>query len=105
MAEEDVTEKVRQCKEGGVCACKEARENLFKTTAACLPYKVSQFKGEWSYFKEQISSPLDITVGDLKQWPAILIIGFFLFYLGLSFGRGHLHGFQYDVYDKDELKY
>jgi hypothetical protein len=81
--------------EGKECLCQRSREEMFKTHAACVPYKITRFKNEYAEFKEKIKKPGELTVDDVKSWPVVILMGCLLFWLGKSIGRWNLIDFKY----------
>eukprot|EP01080_Neovahlkampfia_damariscottae_P012539 gene12539-6360_t len=83
-------------KVGPIELSKEAQSEAMKHIIALIPHQITQFKGEYSRFKQKISNPGSLLVGDLKGWFSLLVIGFFAFYIGMSIGRWHMFGFRYE---------
>jgi hypothetical protein len=75
---------------------KEAQYEATRRVIALIPYQITQFKGEYSRFKQKISNPGSLLVGDFQGWIRLVILGIFAFYIGMSIGRWHMFGFRYE---------
>ena len=79
---------------------RQARERYIKLTAAAFPHKVTQFKKEFSYFRQLLSNPGEITVGELATFLAALIAGYVLYRGGEIIGRADINGYKYEHLSK-----
>ncbi|KAL9644143.1 hypothetical protein ABK040_005608 [Willaertia magna] len=77
-------------------AQQDAKERYIKLTAAAVPHKIQQFKQEFSHFRQLLSNPGEVTVGELSIFVAVLVAGYVFYRGGEILGRGDINGYKYD---------